>query len=135
MNRWNRVNAGDVARKFTKKYCPNGFLVTTDYADDLLNYCEKLPGWPDKVLTMQKNWIGKSYGAEIHFPLENQDAHITVFTTRQVTVSLQTMPWVNKRVKGSLYFDFSLLSLNIQSSNLIDMIVTMKYDTLLLLNL
>ena len=62
------------------------FFKITDYADDLLNYCSKLPGWPEKVITMQKNWIGKSYGAEIHFPLENSDQHITVFTTRQDTV-------------------------------------------------
>ncbi|NVM57004.1 MAG: class I tRNA ligase family protein, partial [Desulfobacterales bacterium] len=57
-----------------------------DYADDLLEYCDRLPGWPEKVVTMQKNWIGKSLGAEICFPLENGDGHIPVFTTRQDTV-------------------------------------------------
>jgi len=62
------------------------FFRITDYAEDLLSYCEKLPGWPDKVITMQKNWIGKSIGAEIRFPIENTDEKIPVFTTRQDTV-------------------------------------------------
>jgi leucyl-tRNA synthetase len=62
------------------------FLKITDYADELLEYCDRLPGWPERVLTMQRNWIGKSYGAIIHFPLEDSDEHIQVFTTRQDTV-------------------------------------------------
>jgi len=62
------------------------FFRITDYAEDLLEYCDKLPGWPDKVITMQKNWIGKSFGAEIRFPIENIDEEIPVFTTRQDTV-------------------------------------------------
>ena len=65
------------------------FFRITDFAEDLLVYCEKLPGWPDKVITMQKNWIGKSVGAEIRFAIENpdgRDAYIPVFTTRQDTV-------------------------------------------------
>jgi leucyl-tRNA synthetase len=62
------------------------FFRITDYADDLLEYCDRLPGWPEKVVTMQKNWIGKSVGAEIYFPLEEREGHISVFTTRQDTV-------------------------------------------------
>jgi len=62
------------------------FFRITDFADELLEYCDRLPGWPEKVVTMQKNWIGKSVGAEIHFPLEGGDGHIPVFTTRQDTV-------------------------------------------------
>lgn len=62
------------------------FFRITDYAEDLLSYCEKLPGWPDKVITMQKNWIGKSVGAEIRFSIENAGEQIPVFTTRQDTV-------------------------------------------------
>ena len=62
------------------------FFRITDYAQDLLSYCERLPGWPEKVITMQKNWIGKSTGAEIRFPIENSDEQIPVFTTRQDTV-------------------------------------------------
>ena len=62
------------------------FFKITDYAEDLLAYCEELPGWPDKVITMQKNWIGKSVGAEIRFPIENSGDVIPVFTTRPDTV-------------------------------------------------
>ncbi|MEJ2038480.1 MAG: leucine--tRNA ligase, partial [Desulfosarcinaceae bacterium] len=62
------------------------FFRITNYAEDLLVYCDKLPGWPDKVTTMQKNWIGRSQGAEIRFPIENRDVQIPVFTTRHDTV-------------------------------------------------
>ncbi len=62
------------------------FFKITDYAQDLLVYCDKLPGWPEKVITMQKNWIGKSIGAQIDFAVENRDDVISVFTTRQDTV-------------------------------------------------
>jgi len=66
------------------------FFRVTDYAEDLLLYCDKLDGWPEKVITMQKNWIGKSIGAQIRFlienPAEKTDEFIAVFTTRQDTV-------------------------------------------------
>jgi leucyl-tRNA synthetase len=62
------------------------FFKITDYADDLLEHCEKLPGWPEKVLTMQKNWIGKSTGAQIRFPVSGTDEVIHVFTTRPDTI-------------------------------------------------
>ena len=66
------------------------FFRVTDYADDLLLYCDRLPGWPEKVITMQKNWIGKSVGAEIRFEIENpadaKERDIAVFTTRPDTV-------------------------------------------------
>ena len=62
------------------------FFRITDYAEDLLVYCDRLPGWPEKVTTMQKNWIGKSVGAEIRFPIEHTADTIPVFTTRQDTV-------------------------------------------------
>ncbi len=63
------------------------FVRITAYAEELLADLEKLEGgWPDRVLTMQRNWIGKSIGAEIQFPLENSDERITVFSTRQDTV-------------------------------------------------
>jgi leucyl-tRNA synthetase len=61
------------------------FFRITRYAEDLLLYCDRLPGWPEKVITMQKNWIGKSLGAEIRFPLEGGGV-IPVFTTRHDTV-------------------------------------------------
>lgn len=68
------------------------FLKITAYADELLADLRKLEGgWPDRVLSMQRNWIGKSTGAEIVFPLEDSDKAgagegITVFTTRPDTV-------------------------------------------------
>jgi leucyl-tRNA synthetase len=62
------------------------FFRITDYAQDLLEHCDRLPGWPEKVLTMQKNWIGRSDGAEIQFAVENSDAVVTVFTTRPDTI-------------------------------------------------
>ncbi len=62
------------------------FFRITDFAEDLLQYCDQLPGWPDKVTTMQKNWIGRSQGAEICFGVENSDLVIPVFTTRHDTV-------------------------------------------------
>jgi len=62
------------------------FFRITDFAEDLLVYCDRLPGWPEKVTTMQKNWIGKSIGAEIRFPIEDSSERIPVFTTRQDTV-------------------------------------------------
>jgi leucyl-tRNA synthetase len=62
------------------------FFRITDFAEDLLEHCDQLPGWPEKVTTMQKNWIGKSVGAEIRFPIENSETVISVFTTRHDTV-------------------------------------------------
>jgi leucyl-tRNA synthetase len=67
------------------------FLRITQYADELLDYLDKMAeGWPERVLTMQRHWIGRSVGAEIDFPLEEKDEQgenaIRVFTTRQDTV-------------------------------------------------
>jgi leucyl-tRNA synthetase len=70
----------------TQKELDQWFFKITHYAEELLEWCDRLPGWPERVLTMQKNWIGKSIGAEIHFPLENSKEVIKVFTTRQDTV-------------------------------------------------
>ncbi|MDD2541441.1 MAG: leucine--tRNA ligase [Desulfuromonadaceae bacterium] len=62
------------------------FFRITDYAEELLENTFNLPGWPERVLVMQRNWIGKSYGCEIDFPVENGTESIRVFTTRQDTV-------------------------------------------------
>jgi leucyl-tRNA synthetase len=62
------------------------FFRITRYAEELLAGCEHLPGWPEKVLVMQRNWIGKSEGAEIDFPLENGFGALSVFTTRPDTL-------------------------------------------------
>ncbi len=62
------------------------FFKITAYAEELLEGCDKLTGWPEKVLTMQKNWIGKSIGAEIEFPVKASKEIIKVFTTRPDTL-------------------------------------------------
>jgi leucyl-tRNA synthetase len=62
------------------------FFRITDYAEELLEYTDKMPGWPERVLVMQRNWIGKSTGCEIDFPLCQGDGAIRVFTTRQDTL-------------------------------------------------
>lgn len=62
------------------------FFRITAYAEELLAGCDRLTGWPEKVLTMQRNWIGKSVGAQIDFPLVGREGKLTVFTTRQDTV-------------------------------------------------
>jgi leucyl-tRNA synthetase len=69
-----------------KKELEGWFFKITAYAEELLEFCDKLPGWPERVITMQKNWIGKSIGAEVDFPLQNSTGAITVFTTRQDTL-------------------------------------------------
>ena len=60
-------------------------LRITKYADRLLNDLDKLD-WPEKVKKMQTDWIGKSYGAEVEFPVEGKDEKITVYTTRPDTL-------------------------------------------------
>jgi len=62
------------------------FFRITDYAEELLDYTDRLPGWPERVLVMQRNWIGKSFGCEIDFPLADGSGTIRVFTTRQDTL-------------------------------------------------
>ncbi len=62
------------------------FLKITHYAEEILDHCDKLPGWPERVITMQRNWIGKSHGAIIRFPMVQSDEVIEVFTTRQDTL-------------------------------------------------
>jgi leucyl-tRNA synthetase len=62
------------------------FFRITAYADDLLESIDGLSQWPEKVLTMQRNWIGRSEGARVHFPLEGGSQTIEVFTTRIDTI-------------------------------------------------
>lgn len=71
-----------VERKLLKQW----FLKITDYAEELLQDLEKLKGWPERVKLMQANWIGKSVGAYLEFPVVNQEEKIAVFTTRPDTV-------------------------------------------------
>ena len=69
-----------------EKVLDQWFFKITAYIDELLEYCDKLPGWPERVMTMQKNWIGKSYGCEVDFPMVDAEGAIKVFTTRQDTL-------------------------------------------------
>ncbi|MBI5970488.1 MAG: leucine--tRNA ligase [Deltaproteobacteria bacterium] len=62
------------------------FLKITAYADELLDCTYKLPGWPEKVLVMQRNWIGRSEGAEVSFKVDGTDEAIKIFTTRPDTL-------------------------------------------------
>ncbi|MFC1733116.1 leucine--tRNA ligase [candidate division KSB1 bacterium] len=62
------------------------FLKITDYAEELLTEGDKLENWPERVKTMQKNWIGKSYGTMVNFKLEDNREDIPIFTTRPDTL-------------------------------------------------
>src|SRR5438874_1981901 len=72
------------------------FLRTTKYSDELLRDLETLEGWPEKVRTMQRNWIGRSEGAQVDFKVADSNEKITVFTTRIDTIfgatSIQLAP-------------------------------------------
>ncbi|MGA1705629.1 MAG: leucine--tRNA ligase [Candidatus Nanopelagicaceae bacterium] len=71
----------------TKKKLTQWYFKITDYADRLLDDMEQLEGkWPEKVLTMQRNWIGKSTGAKVDFRVEGRADPITIFTTRPDTL-------------------------------------------------
>ncbi len=91
-----------------KKDLEQWFFKITDYADRLLKDIDKLDGWPDKVKTMQANWIGKSTGAEVNFKLDGTDENLTVYTTRPDTlygVTFMVMapesPLTENIIKGS----------------------------------
>ncbi|GHT53824.1 leucine--tRNA ligase [Endomicrobiia bacterium] len=62
------------------------FIKITDYSDELLEEHKQLGGWPEQVLSMQKNWIGKSFGEEIDFALSGTNKKLKVFTTRPDTL-------------------------------------------------
>jgi leucyl-tRNA synthetase len=70
-----------------KREIPGYYLKITDYAEELLgSVVDDLSGWPERVRLMQENWIGKSMGAEIHFPLADGGSAIKVFSTRADTL-------------------------------------------------
>ncbi|MBI5755401.1 MAG: leucine--tRNA ligase [Nitrospirae bacterium] len=84
------------------------FFKITDYAEGLLSWCDRLSGWPERVLTMQRNWIGKSQGVEVDFPLADSDNSIRIFTTRPDTIFGATFmslapehPLVEDLIKGT----------------------------------
>jgi len=94
----------------TKKNLEQWFFKITDYAETLLQDLDKLPGWPEKVKTMQRNWIGRSEGVEVQFALAESPDKISVYTTRIDTlygvsyvVLAPEHPLVLKLVGGTNY--------------------------------
>ena len=94
----------------TKKHLSQWYLKITDYANRLLEELDTLDGWPNKVKLMQKNWIGKSTGAQIRFAIDGTDRELEVFTTRCDTVYGVTFmvmapehPYVTELTKGTEY--------------------------------
>ena len=69
-----------------KREIPQYFMKITAYAEELLNDLDTLDGWPEQVKTMQRNWIGKSYGCEVEFPIVGQAGNLKVYTTRPDTL-------------------------------------------------
>ena len=93
-----------------KKNLSQWYFKITDYADRLLDNLDTLTGWPEKVKTMQRNWIGRSVGAKIAFKIDGTDFSMDVFTTRADTlfgVTYMVMapehPYVEGLVKGTEY--------------------------------
>ena len=91
-----------------KKKLSQWYLKITDYADRLLADLDNMPGWPNKVKVMQRNWIGKSTGANIFFDIKDFDQKLEVFTTRADTLFGVTYmvispehPIVEELVKGT----------------------------------
>lgn len=94
----------------TKKHLSQWYLKITEYADRLLENLDDLPGWPDKVKMMQKNWIGRSTGAELELEIKNFDKKLSIYTTRPDTIYGVTFmvlapehPYVEELVKGTEY--------------------------------
>jgi len=69
-----------------RREIPQWFMKITHYAEELLAELENLEGWPDSVRVMQRNWIGRSEGVELHFHVEDHDEPLTVYTTRPDTL-------------------------------------------------
>ena len=91
----------------TQRELEQWFLKTTEYSEQLLEDLKELDEWPQRVTTMQENWIGKSFGVNIFFKLENSDKTIPVFTTRVDTIFGATYvvlapehPLVKEIIKG-----------------------------------
>jgi leucyl-tRNA synthetase len=69
-----------------KRYLTQWFFKITDYADRLMDDLELCTGWTERLKTLQRNWIGRSQGAEVDFRIEGRDEPVTVFTTRPDTL-------------------------------------------------
>ncbi len=93
-----------------KKNLSQWYFKITDYAERLLSNLDILDGWPNKVKVMQKNWIGKSVGAEVDFAIKDDERKLKIFTTRVDTLFGVTYmvlapehPYVNSLVAGTEY--------------------------------
>ena len=93
-----------------KKNLSQWYFKITDYAERLLKNLDTLDGWPNKVKIMQKNWIGKSVGAEVDFSIKDDERKLKIFTTRVDTLFGVTYmvlapehPYVNSLVEGTEY--------------------------------
>lgn len=93
-----------------KKSLSQWYFKITDYAERLLDGLDNLPGWPNKVKLMQRNWIGRSEGAEARFKIEGFDKELEIFTTRPDTIYGTTFmvlapehPFVKELVEGTEY--------------------------------
>jgi len=69
-----------------RREIPQWFMKITAYADELLEELDRMPGWPESVKTMQRNWIGRSQGLELSFEINGEAEQLTVFTTRPDTL-------------------------------------------------
>ena len=69
-----------------RREIPQWFMKITAYADELLDELDRLPGWPESVKSMQRNWIGRSEGVELSFDVRGEDDSLTVYTTRPDTL-------------------------------------------------
>ncbi len=108
-----QVNDGKCWRcenEVEEKQIEQWFLKITQYADELLDGLKTLDGWPDRIRTMQENWIGKSHGVDIYFKLEGTDQILPTFTTRCDTTFSVTFlaiapehPMIDDLVKGTEY--------------------------------
>ena len=92
-----------------QQFLTQWFLKIRDYAEELLDGLETVE-WPDKVKTMQRNWISRSEGSNIRFPITGEDRTIDIFTTRADTLYGVTFmvfapehPWIKEWVKGTEY--------------------------------
>jgi len=117
-----------------QKEIPSWFIKITDYAEELLKDLEKLEGkWPQSVITMQRNWIGKSEGATIYFDIKGHEKKLEVFTTRPDTLFGVTFmaiapehPLAEKLAKGTNFeeevkkFVEKYKSLSTRERNIVD---------------
>ncbi|MBF0492936.1 MAG: leucine--tRNA ligase [Deltaproteobacteria bacterium] len=102
----------------TQRPLEQWFFKITAYAEELLQDTYKLKGWPEKVLTMQRDWIGKSVGATLQFTLENSDQKIEVFTTRPDTLYGVTFL--------SLALDHPLIAQQVKEETLLKKLSTLR---------